>query len=67
MGRQPYIVYNLMKTSDALSKTVNPGEILTSLILFAFIYFLLFILFIYLFNDKIQHGLQMKVEEGHRA
>jgi hypothetical protein len=27
----------------------------------------LFVLFIYLLNDKIQHGLNMKVEEGHRA
>ena len=25
VGRQPYIVYNLMKTSDALSKTVRAG------------------------------------------
>src|SRR5580658_5213493 len=64
VGRQPYIVYNLMKTSEALSKTVSAGEILTSLILFGFIYLLLFILFIYLLNDKIQHGLHMKVEQG---
>jgi cytochrome d ubiquinol oxidase subunit I len=67
VGRQPYIVYNLLKTSDALSKTVKPDEILTSLILFGLIYLLLFILFIYLLNDKIQHGLYMKVERGHRA
>lgn len=67
VGRQPYIVYNLMKTSDALSKTVKAGEILTSIILFGFIYLLLGILFIYLLNDKIQHGLHMKEEKGHRA
>lgn len=67
VGRQPYIVYNLMKTSDALSKTVQAGEILTSLILFGCLYLLLFVLFIYLLNDKIQHGLDMKVEKGHRA
>ncbi len=67
VGRQPYIVYNLMKTSEGLSKIVSPMEIETSLILFSFIYLLLFILFIYLLNDKIQSGLYMKVEEGHRA
>ncbi len=67
VGRQPYIVYNLMKTSDALSKTVKPGEIMTSLALFGFIYLLLFALFIYLLNDKIQHGLHMKVEQRRRA
>jgi cytochrome d ubiquinol oxidase subunit I len=67
VGRQPYIVYNLMKTSEAISKTVQPGEILFSILLFGFIYLLLFILFIYLLNDKIHHGLHMKVERGHRA
>ena len=67
VGRQPYIVYNLMKTSEALSPTVRPGEILASLILFGLIYLLLFILFLYLLNDKIQHGLHLKVEPGRRA
>ena len=67
VGRQPYIVYNLMKTSEAISKTVVPGEIIFSIFLFGFIYLLLFILFIYLLNDKIQHGLHMKVEMGRRA
>ncbi|HVM31525.1 MAG TPA: cytochrome ubiquinol oxidase subunit I [bacterium] len=68
VGRQPYIVYNLMKTSDALSKTVQASEVLTSLILFGCIYLLLFVLFIYLLNDKIQKGLQMETpEQGRRA
>jgi cytochrome bd ubiquinol oxidase subunit I len=67
VGRQPYIVYNLMKTSDALSKTVRASEVLTSLILFGFIYLLLLVLFIYLLNDKIQNGLHLKIEEGRRA
>jgi cytochrome d ubiquinol oxidase subunit I len=67
VGRQPYIVYNLMKTSEGLSKIVKPEEIEISLVLFSFIYLLLFILFIYLLNDKIQKGLYMKEEEGHRA
>jgi len=67
VGRQPYIVYNLMTTAEGLSKTVTSQEILASLVLFTLIYLLLFVLFIYLLNDKIQHGLHMKVEEGHRA
>ena len=32
------------------------GQVLTSIILFGLIYLLLLILFIYLLNDKIQHG-----------
>ena len=56
VGRQPWIVYNLLKTSDALSKAVTAGQVIFSLILFTLIYCLLFILFIYLLNEKIQHG-----------
>ncbi len=56
VGRQPYIVYNLLKTEDALSKSVTSGEVITSLIMFSTIYLLLFALFIYLLNEKIQHG-----------
>jgi cytochrome d ubiquinol oxidase subunit I len=56
VGRQPWIVYGLLKTSDALSKVVTSGQIMFSLILFTIIYLFLFILFIYLLNEKIQHG-----------
>ncbi|MGE5797785.1 MAG: cytochrome ubiquinol oxidase subunit I [Ignavibacteria bacterium] len=56
VGRQPWIVYGLLKTSEALSKTVQAHQIVFSLILFAVIYLFLFILFIYLLNEKIQHG-----------
>ena len=56
VGRQPWIVYGLLKTSDALSKVVTAGQIMFSLILFAVIYLFLFILFIYLLNEKIKHG-----------
>ncbi len=56
VGRQPWIVYGLMKTSEALSKVVTANQIVFSLILFTVIYSLLFILFLYLLNEKIQHG-----------
>jgi cytochrome d ubiquinol oxidase subunit I len=56
VGRQPWIVYNLLRTSDGLSRVVGSGQVLTSIILFSLIYLLLLILFIYLLNDKIQHG-----------
>ncbi len=56
VGRQPYIVYNLLKTEDGISRVVTSGEVITSLIMFGAIYLLLFILFIYLLNEKIQHG-----------
>lgn len=56
IGRQPWIVYNLLRTSDALSQAVSSGQIIFSLILFIVIYSLLFVLFIYLLNEKIKHG-----------
>ena len=56
MGRQPWVVYGHLRTSDALSKAVTANQVWFSLIMFTFIYTILFILFIYLLNKKIQHG-----------
>ena len=56
MGRQPWVVYGLLRTSDALSKAVTAEQVLFSLILFSLIYSLLLILFLYMMNKKIQHG-----------
>ena len=67
IGRQPWIVYGLMRTSDGVSKTVESGQILGSLILFTLIYVLLFALFIYLLDQKIRHGpLADDLEMGFR-
>ena len=57
MGRQPWIVYKLLRTSDALSKSVTANQILFAIILFTVIYIILFALFIYLMNKKIVHGI----------
>jgi cytochrome d ubiquinol oxidase subunit I len=56
MGRQPWVVYGLLRTSDALSKVVTANQVLFSLILFFFIYALLLALFLYLLNKKIVAG-----------
>jgi len=56
VGRQPWIVYGLMRTSEGLSKAVSAGQTLFSLILFTLIYLLLFILFIFLLDRKIKQG-----------
>jgi cytochrome d ubiquinol oxidase subunit I len=56
VGRQPWIVYGVMRTPAGLSAVVQASTVLTSLILFTLIYFLLFAAFLYLLNDKIQHG-----------
>ena len=56
VGRQPWIVYGILRTSEGLSKAVEAGQVLFSLIMFTIIYLFLFILFIYLLNEKIKHG-----------
>jgi cytochrome d ubiquinol oxidase subunit I len=57
VGRQPWVVYNLLRTSDALSENVSTAQVVFSLILFTIVYVILFSLFIYLLNKKIQTGL----------
>lgn len=59
VGRQPWIVYGLLRTSEGLSKVVTANQVWFSLILFTVIYFMLFILFLYLLNEKIKHGPEM--------
>jgi cytochrome bd ubiquinol oxidase subunit I len=56
VGRQPWIVYNFLRTSEGLSKVVHSGDVLISIILFSLVYLLLLALFIYLLNHKIQGG-----------
>ncbi|MBN8853172.1 MAG: cytochrome ubiquinol oxidase subunit I [Sphingobacteriales bacterium 50-39] len=56
MGRQPWVVYGMLKTSDALSKMVTANQIIFSLILFTLVYIVLFALFLFLLNRKIHHG-----------
>jgi cytochrome d ubiquinol oxidase subunit I len=56
LGRQPWIVYGLLRTSQGFSEVVSANQVLTSLILFTLVYALLFALFLYLLNRKIHHG-----------
>jgi len=55
-GRQPWIVYGLQLTADAVSPVVAAEEIVLSLGGFVLIYALLLVLFLFLLNAKIQHG-----------
>lgn len=68
VGRQPYTVYGLLKTSESLSQVVTRGQVMISIIAFGLIYLMLFVLFIYLLNEKIQAGPDERIEpERHRA
>ncbi|HWQ92732.1 MAG TPA: cytochrome ubiquinol oxidase subunit I, partial [Clostridia bacterium] len=56
VGRQPWVVYGLLRTSDGISRAVSSGQTIGSIIMFVTIYTLLFAVFLYVLNDKIQHG-----------
>jgi cytochrome d ubiquinol oxidase subunit I len=56
VGRQPWIVQGLLRTSKGLSAVVKANTVLSAILLFSAVYVLLFAVFAYLLNDKIQHG-----------
>lgn len=56
MGRQPWVVYGLLRTSKAFSQEVSSSQIVFSLVLFTVVYSLLLVLFLYSVNKKIKHG-----------
>ena len=48
MGRQPWVVFGVLKTADAVSPTVGAGTVLTSLLVFALLYGVLAVADVYL-------------------
>jgi cytochrome d ubiquinol oxidase subunit I len=56
IGRQPWIVYGLMRTADATSPVVSAPEILASIIGFSLIYLLLGALWLFLMRREILVG-----------
>ncbi len=56
VGRQPWVVYGLLRTSDALSKAVRAEQVLGSMILFILIYALLLAVFLFILDRKIKQG-----------
>jgi len=56
VGRQPWIVYDVMRTAAGISPNVASGEVLFTLIGFAGVYFLLGTLFVYLVLHEIAAG-----------
>lgn len=55
-GRQPWIVWDLLRTSDAVSEAVTGEMVLSSIVMFGLIYFLLFVVWVFVMNSRIQHG-----------
>ena len=56
IGRQPWMVWNVLRTTDGVSPNLTTGQVLASLIMFALLYALLLVLFLFLLDRKIKHG-----------
>lgn len=56
VGRQPWIIYGLMRTAEGASPTVAAGETIFTLLGFAGIYFVLGVLFLFLTLREIGRG-----------
>ncbi|GCE22657.1 cytochrome ubiquinol oxidase subunit I [Dictyobacter kobayashii] len=56
IGRQPWIVFGLLKTSSAVSPTVGASSVLISLIVFTLLYAVLAIADVYLMVKHVKHS-----------
>ena len=56
VGRQPWIVYGLLRTSEGLSEAVVAEQVAGSLLMFTLMYVLLLAVWLYVLNEKIQAG-----------
>jgi cytochrome d ubiquinol oxidase subunit I len=63
LGRQPWLIYGLMRTSEGFSHMVSAGNGLFTLLGFMGLYALLGLLFTVLVYREISHGLDMKAAE----
>jgi len=65
IGRQPWLVYGLMRTADGYSKMVSAGNGLFTLLGFMGMYTVLAILFLFLVRREIEVGPAAQTAAGH--
>jgi cytochrome d ubiquinol oxidase subunit I len=53
VGRQPWIIYRVMRTKEAVSLSVSRGDVLSSIILFSLLYTFLGALYIYIMRKEV--------------
>jgi cytochrome d ubiquinol oxidase subunit I len=56
IGRQPYLIYGVMRTIDGFSKSVSAGNVWFTLLGFLGMYTMLAILFLFLVQRELAHG-----------
>jgi cytochrome d ubiquinol oxidase subunit I len=58
LGRQPWLIYGLMKTTDGISHVVSPGNVIFTLIGLTGLYLVLGLLYLFLVGRELAHGPQ---------
>ena len=64
IGRQPWMIYKILKTIDSTSLTVNPFKLITTLSLLTLIYIVISIVFFAIIKKLIQTGPVDKEKKG---
>ncbi len=67
LGRQPWLVYSLLRTADGTSATVSAGNSLFTLLGFLGIYFVIGVLYLFLVIKTIHRGPQPEIHPGPHA
>jgi cytochrome d ubiquinol oxidase subunit I len=65
LGRQPWLVYGIMRTAAGDSNNVSAGNALFTLLGFMGVYTVLGILFVFLVYRELERGPEIGVREGH--
>ena len=65
LGRQPWLIYNLLRTNQGYSQEVNNGNVIFTLIGFTGLYFVLGVMFLYLVGREVYHGPVSEPEAAH--
>ena len=64
LGRQPWLIYGIMRTADGTSSRVSAGNGLFTLMGFMGLYLVLGILFLFMIHREIDHGPGKPIEGG---
>ena len=56
IGRQPWVVWNVLRTDAGVSPTLNTAQVFSTLVTFALVYALLLVLFLFLLDRMIRRG-----------
>ena len=64
LGRQPWLVYGLLRTADGVSPLVHSGNALFTLLGYLGIYLVLGLLFLFLIAETIRHGPENSIHDS---